>query len=97
MTEPVEKTYYMRVYEKCTHCDDEGYLTVFPRREIVCTWCEGEGYVNVYIPLAEWAAQMRERVGVGPGTPGAYTVTFTPDNVTYAPDSFSPGASVTIA
>ena len=64
MTEPVEKTYYMRVYERCPICEGRGYER-WPPRNIVndtCQRCGGPGYLKVYIPIAEWAALTRERV-----------------------------------
>ncbi len=65
MTEPVEKTYYVPVYEKCKPCGGRGYYnwTVPTTHDGSCPHCHGEGYVKVYISLAEWATQTREHVG----------------------------------
>ncbi len=63
MTEPVEKTYYMPVYERCPTCGGSGIAPLKSgiHYDLVCQ-CGGRGFVKMYISLAEWAAQTRERV-----------------------------------
>ena len=66
MTEPVEKTYYMPVYEKCPECEGWGCLRIPIFLGKPCSRCHGEGYIKVYISFAEWAAQTREHIDLLP-------------------------------
>ena len=83
MTEPIEKTYYMRVYEKCTACGRRGYYnwTVSTTGDGSCPHCHGEGYVKGYISLVEWTAQTREPAR--PLNEYPKILCLNPDDVTY--------------